>query len=285
MNILKTYYQLTKPGIVYGNLITAAAGFLFASKWHIAVRPLAGLLAGVALVIASACVFNNYIDRDIDKHMARTKKRALASGLVPAQSALAYAALLGAAGFGALLLTNPLTMVIGAIGFVDYVALYGIGKRRSVHGTVIGSLSGATPLVAGYTAVTGRFDLAALLLFLIMVCWQMPHFYAIAMYRRDDYAAAKLPVLPVAKSMRQAKIQIVVYVALFTAAAALLTVFGYAGYVFLIGMSAAGLYWLWRGVQGFGAAADARWARKMFGLSLMVMLALSAFLAAGSVLP
>lgn len=284
--MLKAYYTLTKPGIIYGNVLTGLAGFLFASKWHIAVRLLAATLVGMSLVIASACVFNNVIDRGIDEKMARTKKRALVSGTISPRNALVYAAVLGALGFLTLMLwVNALTVVIGLIAFVDYIVFYGIGKRASVHGTLVGSISGSAPVVAGYTAVTGQFDLTALLLFLIMTAWQMPHFYAIAMYRFKDYKAAGLPVWPVKKGMRSTKVQIVAYVVLFIAANALLTAYRHAGYTYLIGMTLLGLLWLECGVRGFSASEDVKWARKMFFFSLIVLLGFAALLAVGSVLP
>ena len=278
--------MLTKPGIIFGNVLSATAGFLLASKFRIDIKLFAATIVGMALVIAAACVYNNYIDRDIDQKMARTKKRALASGRVPAGSALAYATMLFVLGFAILGgASNALVVGIGLVAFVDYVALYGLAKRHSVHGTVVGSISGAAPVVAGYAAVTDRLDLGALLLFAIWTLWQMPHFYAIAMYRFDDYKAAGLPVLPVKKGMRAAKIQIVWYVAAFIVANAFLTICGYTGLSYLAVLSLLGLYWLWRGLQGFHTKNDRTWARSMFLLSLMVMLGLCLMLSIGALLP
>ena len=284
--MFRKYYALTKPGIIYGNVMTAAAGFLLASKWRIDWGLLAATLVGTSLVIASACVFNNYIDRGIDAKMARTRKRALVEGSIAAQNALVYAVVLGIVGFMILALyVNALVVVIGAVGIVDYVVLYGITKRRFVAGTIVGSVSGAMPVVAGYCAVTGRFDLGATLLFIILALWQMPHFYAIAMYRHDDYKAAGLPVLPVKKGMRAAKLQIVTYIVAFTVVCALLAVFGYTGFVYLAVTVATGAYWLFSGLRDFGTDNSVRWGRKMFGVSLLVILTLSAALAVGSILP
>jgi len=284
--LLKTYYRLTKPGIIYGNALTAASGFLLASRWHIKVGLFLATLAGISLVIASACVINNFIDRHIDQQMARTRQRALVSGQISGQNALIYASVLGVAGFSLLALyTNLLTVAIGLIGFLDYVVLYSIAKRRSVQGTVIGSISGATPIVAGYTAVTGRFDSGALVLFMIMVLWQMPHFYAIAMYRFKDYSNAHLPVLPVKKGMYQTKRQILSYIAAFTISTSLLTAFGYTGYTYLVVMLSVGLVWFLKGLQGFKTSQSEQWARQMFFLSLIVVMVLSATVATGAVLP
>jgi protoheme IX farnesyltransferase len=284
--LIKTYYALTKPGIIYGNALTATAGFLLASKGHVDGWLLLAAVAGTSLVIASACVFNNYIDRGIDAKMARTSKRALVSGLVSGRNAIIYATLLGLAGFAILALyTNLLVVTIGLAALFDYVVLYGLAKRRSVHGTLVGSIAGAAPVVAGYCAVTDRFDTGAVILFLVLALWQMPHFYAIAMYRFDDYKAAGLPVLPVKSGMPAAKIQIILYIAAFIAANTLLSAFGYTGYTYLVIMTVLGLAWLWKGAKGFKTNDDKPWARQMFLLSLVIVLSLSIMLSVGPLLP
>jgi protoheme IX farnesyltransferase len=283
---VRDYYTLTKPGIIRGNVMTTIAGFLFAAGGHISRQTLAAVVGGTALVIASACVFNNVIDRDIDKKMTRTAERALVKGTIAVKSAFIYASLLGAIGFAALLIgTNVLTTLLGIIGFISYVVFYGVAKRRSVHGTLVGTIPGAMPLVSGYTAATGRFDTAALLLFLIMVFWQMPHFYSIAIYRLKDYAAAGLPVMPVKRGIRTTKIQIMFYVLAFAVACALLTLFGYTGIVFVISMTLVSLYWLYLGIKGWQAKDDTKWARGMFGFSLVALLILSLLLATNWLVP
>lgn len=284
--MLKDYYRLTKPGIVYGNVMAAAAGFLLASRWHIHAGLLVATLVGTALVIASACVFNNFIDRGIDSKMSRTKKRALVTESIPGAYAIIYAATLGIFGFLILILfTNWLVVALGALAIFFYVVVYGIAKRRSIYGTLVGAIPGAIPPAAGYVAVTNHLNGGALLLFLIFVCWQMPHFYAIAMFRRGDYAAAGIPVLPVVKGMRRTKVEILFYTAAFILVVVLLSVFGYTGYIFAVVMAALGLYWLLRGIKGFGTRDDVKWGRGMFGLSLIVLLSLCAMLAVGPVLP
>lgn len=285
---VRDYYRLTKPGIIYGNLITAGAGFLLAigQGHHFNPWLLLETLAGISLVIASACAINNYIDRDIDSKMARTSRRAIPAGKISGPAAITYAAALGAAGFVVLaLFVNWLVFGLGLVAFVSYVVLYGWGKRRSVHGTLIGSIPGATPPVAGYLAVTDHIDTASVILFFILVFWQMPHFYAIAMYRFKDYRAAGLPVLPVKKGMEAAKNQILAYVAAFTVAASLLTVFGYTGYVYLAGVLALGFYWLRIGLSRLKSMDRAKWGRKMFLTSLIVNLGVAVFIAVGAWLP
>jgi protoheme IX farnesyltransferase len=283
---LQSYYRLTKPGIIYGNVLTAAAGFLLAAKGHVDFALLFFTLIGTSLIIASACVFNNYIDRGIDNKMERTKQRALVLGTISARRALIGATILGIVGFAIIIVhTNWLVTLVGLIAFVDYIVFYGLSKRRSVHGTVVGSISGAAPVVAGYVAVTNRFDVGALLLFLILVAWQMPHFYAIALYRAKDYAKAGIPVLPLKSGLRQTKLQIQLYIGLFIAANILLSVSGHAGLVYAVVMTLVGLAWLRRSWRPFTEATAETWGRQLFLFSLRVIMLLSLLLAIDWLLP
>ena len=284
--MIKTYYLLTKPGIIYGNSINTAGGFLLAAKGVIDPLLFLAALIGTAFVIGSACVFNNYIDREIDEKMARTKKRALVTGDIPVKNALIFGTLLGILGFLILFsYTNLLTGVIGVIGVVMYVVVYGYFKRRTVHGTLIGSISGAIPPVAGYTAVTNSVDTGAILLFLILVFWQMPHFYAIAVYRLEDYKKAGIPVLSVVKGIPTTKKQILFYTAGFILASLLLSFFGYTGYTYAIVIGILGLWWLKMAIDGFKTENDIQWARKVFKFSLIVTLVFSALISLEVVLP
>jgi protoheme IX farnesyltransferase len=279
------YYRLTKPGIVYSNAMTAAAGFLFASDGHVKLWNLLILLFGTSLIIASACVFNNYIDRGIDAKMKRTKKRATANGKIGALSVNIYATILGVLGFAVLAHTNLTTFLIGVLAFFSYVVLYGIAKRKTIHGTLVGTIPGAASLVAGYTAVSGRLDLATLLLFLIMLTWQMAHFYSIAIFRLKDYKSAGLPVMPVVKGVKSTKLQIIAYIFVFIIVTIDLSFFGYAGLSFLFVMSGLGMYWLFKAIDGFKVRSDTKWARDMFGYSLIVLLVLSVMVSLNSFLP
>lgn len=286
INIIKQFYQLTKPGIIYGNLITSTGGFLFAANGQINFWLLLEALGGISLIIASACVFNNYIDRGIDRHMARTKNRAIASGRISGRIALLYATILGTGGFILLgIYTNTLTVYLGIIAFFVYVVVYGIAKRRSVHGTIVGSIAGALPPVAGYTAAYNQLDVNALVLFSILTFWQMPHFYSIAIYRLKDYRAARIPVLPAIRGIRTTQNQIVIYVLLFVVATACLTFLGTASYTFLVVLLTIGLIWFFKGLQGFNAPDKVKWARGMFFFSLIVILALSTMLSINAWLP
>jgi len=245
---------------------------------------------GMTFIIASACVLNNVLDRDIDSKMERTKKRATVLGTVVARIAILFSALLGVWGLFLLaLFTNWLVVGIGIAGFIVYVVLYGqTTKRLSIHGTLVGSISGAAPILAGYCAVSGRIDAGAIIAFAIMFFWQMPEFYSIAIYRHDEYKAAGVPVMPVKKGVKNTKYQIYVYTAAFVTATLLLTAYDYTGYVYAVVMGLLGTYWLWLGAKGFEAktkAANEQWARKMFRFSLIVVLVVSLMVSVGPLLP
>ncbi|XXF11022.1 heme o synthase [Pseudomonas sp. D2-3] len=275
--MFKQYLLLTKPGIVFGNMISVAGGFFLASKGDIDLMLFVATALGVALVIASGCVFNNYIDRDIDEKMERTKNRVLVKGLVPPTHAIVYACVLGIAGVALLYkATNLLAVALVLMGFVVYVGLYSLYlKRNSVYGTLVGSLSGAAPPVVGYCAVSNEFDMGAAILLLIFSLWQMPHSYAIAIFRFNDYQAANIPVLPVIKGVPAAKRSIVLYIAAFLVATLMLTISGYAGYSYFVVAAVSGAYWLWMGVSGYKAVDDKVWARKLFVFSIVTITALS----------
>jgi protoheme IX farnesyltransferase len=297
--MIKDYYALAKPGIIYGNVITVIAGFAVASRaWvlahgagHAAIVDfnfplLVTTIIGLALVIGGGGAFNNVIDRDIDARMERTKNREMVAGRVSRRAAIIYGAILDAAGFAVLwFFTNPLTIAVAATGVFSYVIVYSLwAKRATVHGAVIGSIAGAVPPVIGYCAVSDRLDAGAVLLFFILVLWQIPHFYAIGIYRADDYAAADIPILPVVRGFRAAKINMFFYILAFTGAAAELFAYGYlgfggAGYVYAAAALILGFSWLWLCVQGFFIGTvdeDKQWARKMFFLSLLVLVLLFA---------
>ncbi len=270
------YYLLTKPGIILGNLVTVAAGFLLASRGAVDFGLFLATLLGLALIMASACVFNNYIDVPLDKKMVRTKSRPLVQGLISGRYALLFATVLGLLGVLVLFFfTNLLTVGVAAAGFFIYVLLYSLWKGRTVYGTAIGSLAGATPPVVGYCAVSNSFDAGALILFAMMVLWQMPHFFAIALYHFDDYVAAGIPVLPVKEGPLRTKVHMVLYILGFIGAAALLTLFNYTGTLYLFVAMSLGLAWLLLSLKGFGCASDKRWGGQMFRLSLLLIGAIS----------
>lgn len=272
-NVLKDYIQLTKPGIVGGNAITVVAGFLLASKGQTDWFFLLTTLAGISFVVASGCVFNNYIDRDIDALMNRTKKRALVEGRISPRSALVYATALGFLGSSVLFFyTNFLTVSVALFGLFVYVVVYSMWlKRTSVHGTLVGSVAGAVPPVAGYLAVSNSIDLSAVILFLILVLWQMVHSYAIAIYRLEDYTNAKIPVLPVKKGVFVTKVHMLVYVVLFVAATFILPVSGNVGDTYFFMMIFLNLAWLWLCMKGFATHDDRQWAKTMYRYSIVII--------------
>lgn len=280
MAAFRAYLELTKPGRTIANGLTALAGFLLAANGHIRWALLLTTLIGVCLIVASAGAFNNYFDRGIDSHMQRTKKRVLVRQQVSPHAAVMYASLLGAVGFGLLIgYTNWLVVLAGIVGMVDYLVFYGLSKRRTAYSTLIGSICGATPIFAGYTAASGRFNTAALLLFIIMLAWQMPHFYAIAIYRRNDYAKASLPIWSVEKGVAATRLQILLFCIVFLAAIVALPLLGYASLTFLVVAGLLGVWWLYKAAKGWRAANLDAWARGMFGYSLVVLLGFSAAMA------
>jgi len=286
--VFVAYYRLVKPGIVYGNVLNGLTGFGLASfiLGHFDLTLLAALAAGLGLVIASSCVFNNYIDRSIDAKMSRTKKRALVQKQIPAELALVYATVLGIVGLAILMIdTNWLTVGCAAFGMFAYVVVYGYFKRTSIYGTLIGGISGAMPPVIGYVTVTDHFDAAALSLFLMLVCWQIPHFFAIATYRRDEYAAAGLPVWPVKKDFASTRKQMIYYMVGFSLAALLLAVYHYTGVVYAIVMIGLSLGWLRLALRKTYLTDVNRWARQIFGFSLIITLAMTFIIPFGAILP
>lgn len=287
MATFKEYYSLAKPGVLYGNALTAAAGFLLAARGHIDLWLFLALVVGSTLVIASACVLNNFLDQDIDSKMARTKKRAIVSGKVKGRDAVILSILLGVVGLAILVLyTNWLVVLVGVIGFVDYVVLYGmLSKRLSIHGTLVGSISGAAPILAGYVAVSGAFDAGAIIVFAAMFLWQMPEFYSIAIYRMKEYKAAGVPVMSVVKGKEYTRLQILFYTIAFVVSTLLLTPYGYMGYSYLGIMGLLGAYWLYLAVIGFKASDIDAWARRMFRFSLIILLAFCAMISVGWLLP
>lgn len=287
MDRIKLYFSLTKPGVLFGNVISGVAGFFLVSYGVINIVLFLATTVGMTLIIASACVLNNYFDRDIDSVMERTKKRAIASGEIRGRNGVIFSIILGVLGVGVLYLwTNLLVVGIGIFGFVVYVWGYGMyGKRKSVHGTLIGSVSGAMPILAGYCAVTNTIDLGAVLVFLILFFWQLPEFYSISVYRRDEYKKANVPVISVVKGISHTKREILAYTIAFVLSTLALTLFGYAGYTYFVVMAALGIYWIWLGVKLLHAKDNNLWGRKMFKFSLIILLVFCFMISVNSLLP
>lgn len=283
--MIKKFISITKPGIIFGNLITVAGGFGLASQGKYNLSLFLATLIGISLIIAAGCVFNNVIDRDIDSLMERTKNRVMVKGHLSAKVALFYGFILSLLGvFFLYHWANLLTVIVALIGLFFYVVVYSLWfKRNSIYGTLIGSISGSIPPVVGYCAVSNKFDLGALILFALLSVWQMPHSYAIAIFRFNDYSSAGIPVLPVKKGIQVAKRNMLLYVVVFAIVSSLLSFCGYTGKYYLIVALAVGLWWVRLAASGFRAKSnDVSWARKMFGFSIIAIMLLSLMMALNS---
>lgn len=275
--MFKKYLFLTKPGILFGNFITTLGGFFLAAQGAFDIPLLLFTLLGTTLVVASGCVINNVIDQDIDQKMQRTRNRALVKKTVSPAVALAYAGVLGLFGFGILwLYVNLYAVLFAVIGFIVYVGFYSLWtKRVTIHQTLVGSISGASPPVIGYTAVSHQFDVAALIIFVAYALWQMPHSWGIAIYRFDDYKNADIPILPVARTIRRTKIESLIYVVLFTFSINALYVFGYTNLIFLVISNLLCFYWFYIGLLGFKTENDQLWAKRFFLFSVILITVIS----------
>lgn len=276
---IKWYITLTKPGILMGNAITAMGGFALASKGSFDLLLFLSMLVGINLIMASGCVLNNYIDRDMDKKMARTQHRPSAMGIISVGELVGLASALCIAGLTLLWgMTNLLTSFIAITGLVVYVAWYSFLKYRTRHATLIGSIAGAIPPLVGYCAVTSRFDGIACFLFLMMVLWQMPHFFAIAIFRAHDYEAASIPVLPAIRGIFHTKVQIAAYILAFMGLTLGMSLLGYTSITFAIATQLLGGAWLALAVWGFVRKDHTSWARSVFRFSLIVITLINAIL-------
>ena len=287
--MLKKYLFLTKPGILFGNFVTTLGGYFVAAQGSVDFLLLLLTLLGTTLVVASGCVVNNVIDQDIDHKMQRTQNRAMVKKSVSVPVAIVYALVLGIIGFSLLWFwVNAYAFLFALIGYVFYVGFYSLWtKRTTIHQTVVGSISGASPPVIGYTAVANQFDLAALLIFLGYALWQMPHSWAIAIYRFDDYKNAGIPILPVARSILRTKIESLIYVVLFTLAMNGLFIYGYANWIYAIVLNALCIYWLYIAVLGFKTKPeqDTLWAKRFFLFSVILITVISLLFSVTSTAP
>ena len=272
--MIKDLVALTKPGIIRLNLFAAFGGFWVASRWDIDWSILAWMLIGSTLTMASACVFNNYFDRDFDTKMARTQNRALPQGRLRPSFVLGYAIVLGALGLADLfILVNPLCGWLGLLGFFVYVVIYTLWlKRNSTWSTSVGGVSGAMPPVIGYCSVTNEVDAGAWILFALLFLWQPPHFWSLAIRKVEEYRAAGYPVLPVVKGVLRTKIQMVPYIVLLLVSSILLYTEGYVGVVFLILSIVILGCWVIHALSGFRARNTEKWAKTDFLFSVNYLL-------------
>ena len=216
---LHRFLDLAKPKVVSLIVFTAMIGMFLATPGVVALQPFVFGALGIALAAASAAACNCLLERKIDARMARTRARPLPRGDLTAGEALAFAVLVGAAGFALLyMFVNPLTMWLTLATFVGYAVVYTlILKPRTPQNIVIGGAAGAMPPVLGWAAVTGEVSADALLLFLIIFTWTPPHFWALALYRRNEYAKAGVPMLPVTHGERYTRRHVLRYTVLLLA--------------------------------------------------------------------
>jgi heme o synthase len=234
---LHEYYELTKPRVVMLIVFTAVVGMFLSVP---GLPPLSALLwgtLGIGLQAASAAAINQIIDRNIDARMARTCGRPLVTGALGMTESIAFATVLGLAGFALLwFLVNPLTAVLTQLTLVGYAGVYTLYlKRATPQNIVIGGAAGAAPPVLGWTAVTGEVHAHALILFLIIFIWTPPHFWALAIERHKEYAAADIPMLPVTHGLEFTRTQVLFYTVLLFLISLFPYVFGMSGLLYLAG--------------------------------------------------
>jgi len=248
--VSKTFYQyleLCKPRVVFLIVFTAVVGmFLAVPGWPPFVSLLAGTL-GIGLAASSAAAINHLLDRRIDAKMARTRRRPLASGKLTEKKVLVFALALGLLSMTILLLwVNTLTALLTFLSLIGYAIVYTVWlKRATPQNIVIGGAAGAAPPVLGWTAVTGSLDPHALLLFLIIFVWTPPHFWALAIYRKDEYALVDIPMLPVTHGAEFTRLQILLYTVLLVIVTTLPFLTHMSGVVYLAGASVLNLGFLW----------------------------------------
>ena len=248
MTLLKSYYQLCKPNVVYMMLICAFVGMLLAEQSVGSYSYLFVSLVGIAFCAASAAAINQVIDRKSDASMTRTDQRPLPKGELSARHASLFAVLIGITGATILYVyVNTLTMLLTIASLIGYAFIYTVYlKRATPQNIVIGGLAGAAPPLLGWSAVTNTIDPYALLLVLIIFVWTPPHFWALAIYRKEEYAKESIPMLPVTHGVVFTKLQIVLYTIILFIVSLLPYVVLMSGIIYLISalaLSSAFLYY------------------------------------------
>ncbi|UOF89947.1 heme o synthase [Fodinisporobacter ferrooxydans] len=270
------YIGVTKVGITGANLFTTFVGLWLASRGHLQVDTLSYTCLGSALVIAGACALNNYIDRDIDRRMERTRKRALVQGRLEAKAVLWLGIVLVLSGLLALAtLTTIMASIWGLIGVFTYVCIYTMWlKRSSPLSTAIGGIAGAAPPVIGWTAVTGQVSWTAMAVFAFLFLWQPPHFYALAMKRTEEYRNAGIPLVPVVHGFEITKRKILQWTIVMVPETLLFYFLHVAGSVYGITAVVLGFLYIVYARIGLTGTDDVAWAKRMFRYSLIYMNAL-----------
>lgn len=242
----RDYVELCKPRVVLLMLLTVIVGMYLATPGWIDLSLIAVTLIGIGFCAGSAAAINHLVDRHIDSIMTRTKKRPVAYGKVSVTQALWFAFTLGVLGLTILtLFVNKLTALLTFITIIGYAGVYtGYLKRATSQNIVIGGLAGAAPPLLGWTAVTNHLDPQALLLVLIIFIWTPPHFWALAIYRLEEYKHAQIPMLPVTHGIQFTKLNIYLYTALLLVVSILPFTVGMSGWLYLAGASGLGLRFL-----------------------------------------
>tara|TARA_Y100001933_G_C18944087_1_gene540888 strand:+ start:159 stop:1016 length:858 start_codon:yes stop_codon:yes gene_type:complete len=251
MNLIKSYFELTKPKVVMMMLITAIVGMLLASKTLPPLSLIIISLLGIGLCASSAATINQIIDRNIDANMTRTSERPLPQGNITTINASIFALLLMIAGTTILVLkVNTLTALLTVLSLIGYAFIYTVFlKRATPQNIVIGGLAGAAPPLLGWTSISNSIDPNALLLVLIIFVWTPPHFWALAIYRRDDYAKEAIPMLPVTHGIKFTKLQIILYTILLVIVSILPYIVLMSGKIYLYSALFLGLFYLYSSIK------------------------------------
>ena len=250
--MLRDYWELTKPRVVALMMLTAWIGMLLASPpWSIPWHAILFGTLGIACSAGSAAVINQLVERHIDIHMKRTEQRPVASGRVSARAAMIFAMCLGLIGLGSLIyFVNTLTAWLTLLSLIGYALIYTLFlKRVTPQNIVIGGAAGAAPPLLGWTAVTGTLDPFGLLLVLIIFTWTPPHFWALAIYRQEEYAKTKLPMLPVTHGEKFTKISIFLYIILLILSTLMPYITHMSGLMYLIVALGLGAGFLYYGIK------------------------------------
>ena len=273
------YFELTKPKVVALIVFTAIVGMFLAVPTFPPLVPFVLGMLGIALAAGSAAAFNHILDRKADAEMARTRARPLPTGHLTPREALVFAALVGALSMAILWFgVNALTAVLTFCTLIGYSVVYTLYlKRATPQNIVIGGAAGAAPPVLGWTAITGEVAADALLLFLIIFVWTPPHFWALALYRREEYAKVGIPMLPVTHGPEFTRLQILLYTVLLTAVTLLPFATRMSGWLYLIGVSILNVRFLqyaWRLYRNYSDELS----RRTFGYSIQYLSLLFALL-------
>lgn len=273
------YYELCKPRVVALIVFTAIVGMLLATPGMVPWQPLLFGTLGIGMAAASAAAINQIVDQRVDADMLRTSQRPLPTGHLSNTQALVFAAILGVVSMAILVvLVNPLTALLTLCSLIGYAFIYTMYlKRATPQNIVIGGAAGAAPPVLGWVAVTGQIDPNSLLLFLIIFAWTPPHFWALAIHRRDEYSKVNIPMLPVTHGIAFTRLQVLLYTIILVAVTALPFATQMSGWLYFVGAMILGAVFLSYAIK-LQSGKDARIAIKTFGYSILYLMLLFALL-------